>query len=314
MRPVFLFSTLAAFLLSGAAAFGQGAPVFNRIATFSVVSNLPAGADPAMKTVAEIVAASADGRMLAYANAERKAVGFIDIADPAAPKSAGEVDLGGEVTSVAIVGNKALIAVVTGESKKAPAGHLATVDLASRRVEARCDFGGQPDSVAKSPDGRFLAVAVENERDENLDKGKIPQLPAGDLKVFTLAGGVPDYGSMKSVALTGLAGVAPEDPEPEFVDVNAAGEAVITLQDDRQHPADRLYPVHLVIRSSSALLRLRSSECDSLANVPSSGAVPLNTSSPIQNASCRHQTNSEGIFVRRLGGHHRVVRRPIRRQ
>lgn len=231
MRLVFL-SALAASLLAGTAAIAQTAPVFNRIATFPVVSNLPAGADPAKKTVAEIVAASADGRTLAYANAERKAVGFIDIADPAAPKGAGEVELGGEVTSVAVAGGKALAAVSTGESKKAPAGQLATIDLASKRVEARCNLGGQPDSVAKSPDGRFLAVVIENERDESLDKGRIPQLPGGDLKVFSLADGVPDCASMRSVALTGLAAVAPEDPEPEFVDVNAAGEAVVTLQEN----------------------------------------------------------------------------------
>jgi hypothetical protein len=38
----------------------------------------------------------------------------------------------------------------------------------------RCDLGGQPDSVAASPDGRYLAVAIENERDEDLDDGVIP--------------------------------------------------------------------------------------------------------------------------------------------
>jgi hypothetical protein len=232
MRTLAPLSALAATLLAGTAT-AQTQTAFNRIATFPVVSNLPAGADPAKKTVAEIVAASADGRLLAYANAERKAVGLIDIADPAAPKGAGEVDLGGEVTSVAFAGGKVLAAVVTGESKKAPAGHLAMVDVASKRVKARCELGGQPDSVAKSPDGHFLAVVIENERDESLDKGKIPQLPAGDLKVFTLsADGAPDCASMKSVALTGLAGVAPEDPEPEFADVNAAGEAVVTLQEN----------------------------------------------------------------------------------
>ncbi len=32
--------------------------------------------------------------------------------------------------------------------------------------------------------------------------------------------------------LTGLAEIAPEDPEPEFVDVNAAGEIAVTLQEN----------------------------------------------------------------------------------
>ena len=37
---------------------------------------------------------------------------------------------------------------------------------------------------------------------------------------------------MRSVDLTGLAAVAPEDPEPEFVDFNEAGEIAVTLQEN----------------------------------------------------------------------------------
>lgn len=37
---------------------------------------------------------------------------------------------------------------------------------------------------------------------------------------------------MKTVALTGLAEIAPEDPEPEFVAFNEAGEIVVTLQEN----------------------------------------------------------------------------------
>ena len=33
------------------------------------------------------------------------------------------------------------------------------------------------------------------------------------------------------VALTGLAAVAPEDPEPEYVSVNSRDEAVVSLQE-----------------------------------------------------------------------------------
>jgi hypothetical protein len=80
--------------------------------------------------------------------------------------------------------------------------------------------------------GRFAVIAIENERDENLDKGKIPQMPAGELKIVPLANGVPDCAAMRSVALTGLAAVAGEDPEPEFVDVNGRNEAVVTLQEN----------------------------------------------------------------------------------
>ena len=205
---------------------------FDRVATMLVTANLPGGADRNKKTVAEIVAASEDGRTLAYANAERGAVGFVDIANPAEPRPAGELDMGGEVTSVTVLGQKVIVAVVTSKDKKAPAGHVATIDLISRRIESRCDVGGQPDSIAKSPDRQFIAVAVENERDEDLEKGKLPQLPAGDLRIMTVSNGVADCNTMKSVALTGLAQVAPEDPEPEFVDINDANEAVVTLQEN----------------------------------------------------------------------------------
>ena len=43
---------------------------------------------------------------------------------------------------------------------------------------------------------------------------------------------MPDCASMRIVDLTGIAGVATEDPEPEFVDINEAGEAVVTLQEN----------------------------------------------------------------------------------
>jgi hypothetical protein len=96
----------------------------------------------------------------------------------------------------------------------------------------QCPLGGQPDSVTRSRDGRFAVIAIENERDESLDKGRIPQMPAGELKIVPLANGVPDCAAMRSVALTGLAAVAGEDPEPEFVDVNGRNEAVVTLQEN----------------------------------------------------------------------------------
>ena len=220
----------AVTLLTAASASAQTWS-FDRIATILVTANIP-DPDRNKKAVAEIVAASEDGLTLAYANAERGAVGFVDISNPAEPRPAGEVDMGGEVTSVTVLGQKVFVAVVTSKDKKAPAGHVATVDLLSRHIESRCDVGGQPDSIAKSPDRQFIAIAVENERDEDLDKGKLPQLPAGELKILRVPNGMPDCNAMKSVALTGLAQVVPTDPEPEFVDINEANEAVVTLQEN----------------------------------------------------------------------------------
>lgn len=228
-RSLILSSTIAISAVSTANADA----VFNRISSFPIILNLPSDRDPKTKTVAEIIAASADGLLLAYTDAEQKALGLIDIADPAQPRPAGFIPVTGEPTSVAIQGRRALVAVDTSPSKDRPSGHIATVDLDRKVVAGTCDIGGQPDSVKATADGRFLVIAIENERDESKDKGKIPQLPGGNLSILALSSdGAVDCGSLRRVSLDGLAAVAPEDPEPEFVHINRLGEAVVTLQEN----------------------------------------------------------------------------------
>jgi hypothetical protein len=173
-------------LLLGAAP-AQAADAFERVATMPVFLNLPAGVDPTSETVAEIVAATPDGMMLVYTDGPGERIGFVDIQDPAAPAPAGTVDVGGEPTSVTVVGKTVLAAVNTSESYVNPGGHLAVIDVAAQTM-VTCDLGGQPDSVAASPDGRFIAVAIENERDEEMNDGVIPQLPAGYLAILELDG------------------------------------------------------------------------------------------------------------------------------
>lgn len=221
-----------AALAASAALPAHAGSVFNRIASFPVAENLPAGTDASTPTSAEIIKASRDGKTLVYSDSPLGAVGFVDISDAGAPKPAGIVKFEGEPTSVVVAGDKVLAAVNTSESRKNPSGHLAVIDLASKKVEATCDLGGQPDSVAVSADGKFAAVAIENERDEEFNDGELPQLPAGDLKIFTLAAGMPDCATMRTVDLTGLAEIGAEDPEPEFVDFNAANEIALTLQEN----------------------------------------------------------------------------------
>ena len=206
--------------------------MFNRIASFPVADNLPADIEKTTPTSSEIIAVSDDGMTLVYSDSPLGAVGFVDIADPRAPKSGGIVKIDGEPTSVTIAGGKVLAGVNTSKSYAEPSGNLAVIDLASKKLEASCDLGGQPDSVALSKDGKYLAVAIENERDEELNDGEIPQMPAGDLKIFTLAGGMPDCASMKTVAMTGLSEIAGDDPEPEFVAFNDAGQIALTMQEN----------------------------------------------------------------------------------
>ncbi|MBD8650055.1 esterase-like activity of phytase family protein [Rhizobium sp. CFBP 13726] len=227
------FSTRAALtaLLLGSVAAPAGAEqVFNRIASFPVAQNLPKGEDKA--TSSEIITATADGNTLIYSDAPGGTIGFIDITDAKAPKAGGSVKIDGEPNSVAAVGAKVLVTIDRTKDLTKPAGQLGVVDIASRKLENTCDLGGQPDSVVISPDGTFAAIAIENQRDEKLNDGALPQLPAGELQIVTLNNGVPVCDSIRHVDLTGLSTVAPEDPEPEFVNINANGEIVVTLQEN----------------------------------------------------------------------------------
>ncbi|MEO2040104.1 MAG: alkaline phosphatase, partial [Martelella sp.] len=157
-------AALSAALLASAAFPAAAEPVFNRIAVFSVAENLPADMDPATETSAEIIAASEDGNTLIYSDSPLGALGFVDITDMKAPAALGITTLEGEPTSVAVSGPKALVGVNTSESYTDPSGFLGVVDIASRTLESQCDLGGQPDSVAVSPDGSIVAIAIENER------------------------------------------------------------------------------------------------------------------------------------------------------
>ena len=207
---------------------------FNRIAAFAVADNTPEGADKAATTSAEIIAASEDGMTLIYTDSPSGSVGLIDITEPAAPKALGRIDMGGEPTSVAVLGTTAYVAVNTSADYVNTSGKLVTLDMATKAELAACDLGGQPDSVARAKDGSFLAIAIENERDEELGDGGLPQMPAGFVVKLPLKEGVVDCAALQKIELTGLAAVSGEDPEPEFVDVNAAGEIVVTLQENNE--------------------------------------------------------------------------------
>lgn len=201
---------------------------FRRIATFPVYLNT----DINSETVAEIVTASKDGNTLIYTDGKTGNLGFVDISNPVNPLPAGVVALGGEPTSVAVNGDYALVAVNTSEDFVNTSGNLQVIDIESGELQATLDLGGQPDSVAVSPDGRYGAVVIENERDEDLGDGAPPQAPAGYLMIVDMLGAPADW-SMRKVSLSHLEGMLfSDDPEPEFVDINNANIAVITLQEN----------------------------------------------------------------------------------
>ena len=225
-----LLGFTSAFALAATGALAESH--FNRIATIPVIANKAAGEDTGRESSAEIISASEDGMTLVYTDSPLGVVGLIDITDPRAPKPMGNIDVGGEPTTAVFIGGMVFAGVNTSESYTAPSGKLVTIDPATKAVVAECDLGGQPDAVAKAPDGSFLAVAIENERDEDVNDAAIPQLPAGFVVKLPVAGGAVDCAGREVLDVTGLAAVAPEDPEPEFVDVNPAGEIVVTLQEN----------------------------------------------------------------------------------
>ncbi|MGL4280893.1 MAG: esterase-like activity of phytase family protein, partial [Albidovulum sp.] len=207
-------------------------PVFNRVSSFATPLNMAAGDDMARETSAEIITATEDGNTLIYSDSPLGAIGLVDITDPKAPKPLGNIVVGGEPTTTVVIDGMAFAGVNTSESFAAPSGKVVTVDLATKAVVAECDIGGQPDSVARAKDGSFLAVAVENERDEDVNEGALPQAPAGYVVKLPLKDGALDCAGLQKIELTGLAAVAGDDPEPEYVDINEAGEIVVTLQEN----------------------------------------------------------------------------------
>ena len=200
---------------------------FNRIAVFPAFKNT----DIAFETVAEIVAASPDGLKLVYTDSETKNLGFVDISDPTSPSALGAVSLRGEPTSVAVSENYVLVAVNTSSDFIHTSGELVVVDISTQNIVATHPLDGQPDSIAVSRDGRYAAIAIENERDENLGSGEPPQAPPGYLTIVDLVGAPADW-SMRQVFFSGVPALFPNDPEPEYVDINERNLAVVTMQEN----------------------------------------------------------------------------------
>ncbi|WP_433460106.1 esterase-like activity of phytase family protein [Micromonospora sp. CA-248212] len=227
---------------------------FDRVATYPVFQNRPAGEDPATATVAEISTVSEDGRTLIYTDALARRIGFLDISRSDRPQGLGTLSLAqlgdaeDEPTSVTVVGRYVLVVVNTSSSYTEPSGRLDVIELATRQRVTSFDLGGQPDSIAVSKDKRYAAIAIENERDEEAtppggEEGDLPQAPAGFVQVVDLTGKSPAGWRLRPVALTGADGsalpalvhaglAAPTDPEPEYVSINGRNELAVTLQEN----------------------------------------------------------------------------------
>ena len=149
---------------------------FNRVATFPICTQIDAACNTDTETVAEIVVSTDDGMTLVYTDSEQENIGFVDITDPSAPAAGGVVDVGGEPTSVAVLGSIAVAGINTSEDFVNTSGALVAIDIETKAILKTWDLGGQPDSVAVSPDGKYVVIAIENERDEDLGDGAPPQV------------------------------------------------------------------------------------------------------------------------------------------
>ena len=135
------------------------------------------------------------------------------------------------------------MAVNTSEDYVNTSGYLIVYDVRTGAIVREIPLSGQPDAVDVSSiegDGPFyIAIAIENERDEDLGSGSPPQLPAGALDIVTIPSAAdvktPDSWTFSSVDLTGLEGCRfPSDPEPEFVAISKGkpNEVVVIMQEN----------------------------------------------------------------------------------
>jgi hypothetical protein len=83
----------------------------------------------------------------------------------------------------------------------------------------------KPEPRALSPE----PLAIRS--NEDYQDGLLPQDPPGKLVVLKMVG-LPAWWKTTDVDLTGLAATAPEDPEPEFVDINDRNQAMVSLQEN----------------------------------------------------------------------------------
>lgn len=116
-----------------------------------------------LESAAEILGYDAGTQRVFVTNASANAIDVLSIADPTEPTLAFSIDLkpfGGGVNSVAV--KDGLVAVAVEAAVKQDPGSVVFFDLEGRPLH-RITVGSLPDSLAFSPDGRYLLTANEGE-------------------------------------------------------------------------------------------------------------------------------------------------------
>jgi len=220
--------TLAVLALAAAPATALATPDFALLGGFS---SQTAG------TVGEIVKASPNGSLLASTNntlsgspSGRVAIFDIAGANLDAPSQVATIVTGSaddEVTSVAFRDNRYLLVAVKN-TVLVGGDEVRVYDLltpANPALVKTLAVGEGIDSVTASPDGLRGAGAIENEADAATD---------GELANLNLSDANPANWMASVIAVPALDPASYEeatDPQPELVDINGDGLAVVTLQE-----------------------------------------------------------------------------------
>ncbi len=228
---------------------------FTKVASFTVCQQTDC--TESRITSAEILAATKDGLTLIYTDSPRNSVGFLDISEPGNPLSLGRLVMPGEPTSVTTNEDYALVVATISKPAEQPAGVLVVIDIDTRQIIHSIPLTGQPDSIAISPDNHYIAIAIENERDYKVNNGDMPQYPAGEVMILDISQPEPDNWTATSVEITGLASQFPDDPEPEYVDINAANQVAVTLQENNHLVVIDLESAELISHFSTGRTRVQ---------------------------------------------------------
>jgi 2',3'-cyclic-nucleotide 2'-phosphodiesterase / 3'-nucleotidase / 5'-nucleotidase len=196
------------------------------------------------RSAAEIAAFDAGSRRLFVVNGAGPQLDILDLSDPANPRRIAEISLrehGSDVNSVAV--HRGTVAVAVNGTTKVEPGRVVFLDVEGR-VLSRVEVGILPDSLAFSPDGRWLVTANEGEPNEDYSID-----PEGSISVIDMAPGAAAI-TPAQVRTVGFArfdteglppgmhiarrGVAPSrDIEPEYVAITSDSRtAYITLQEN----------------------------------------------------------------------------------
>ncbi len=217
--------TLAALTLLQPARATAPVAQFTAVNTISV----PAGA--------EIVAATGDGQFLAVAG--DTSVTLLDFSEAPAATEICNLDLtgfGANITSVAFASSTVGLAAVKDDPNP---GTLVAYSVPGCEVLWDLELGIGPDSVVVSPNGKYAAVAIEDEESEIGEVSTVACDPGtnerpGRVDVVQLTGpGAPAVTHVE-IELVGVPGVfCQDDPQPEGIAISSnSRQAFVTLQEN----------------------------------------------------------------------------------